>query len=103
MAGKNLLDQRGSRARHADDEDRKLGAGSERGLFLDQTPGEGFDNPIDPSAEIPGVERLDAFLQFVCAPIALERLVVLADVVETFSKSEFKQYPIGSRQRRFVQ
>ena len=100
VAGHDLFDARGARARHADDEDGPGGGVSVPAVQLEEGAVEDRDEALDVVAVRVGVEVDGAPLELVPAPVGGERLVIRALFLEDLGEGEVEaDLPLGLEPR----
>ena len=99
MAGQDLLYQRRSRARHADDEHRCRRRIARATPVAHQFRGEHRADPLDQAQRHRFVISDAPALQRIACKEVMKRPFVLADILQRLAQREVQMYPVIQRQR----
>jgi hypothetical protein len=103
VAGQDLLEQGGTGARQADDEDRIGRVGAEARAPLEERAGITALDPRHPRRSVLGAVRQGGAAQFVAMPVMLERDLVFALVLQRLADREFQVLAVFGGEPRLVQ
>jgi hypothetical protein len=93
----DALDERGSRARHSEDENRRLVVPSEGRVLGEEVAREPCDEPVDAARKLAPVERCDRVPYPVGGVEVFHRGAVVAQIVERLTRGEVKHHPLALR------